>query len=79
LRKDMAAVPLVLANLNSNGGHWHERNRYGGRLQVLLKSQDNLSLKLNLDGAFTDENSNTKIKFTRAAIHRVVDDDRSAA
>jgi iron complex outermembrane receptor protein len=49
-----------LANLNSNGGHWHERNRYGGRLQVLLKSQDNLSLKLNLDGAFTDENSNTK-------------------
>ena len=27
---------------------------------MLLKSQDNLSLKLNLDGAFTNENSNTK-------------------
>jgi preprotein translocase subunit YajC len=26
-----------------------------------------------------DENSNTKIKFTRSAIHRVVEDDRSAA
>ncbi len=49
-----------LANINSNGGHWHERDRYGGRLQVLLKSRESLSLKLNFDGAFTGENSNTK-------------------
>lgn len=44
----------------ANGGHWHERDRYGGRVQLLLKSSDAWSVKLNLDGAFTDENSNTK-------------------
>jgi len=49
-----------LANINTNGGHWHERNRYGGRLQFLLKPSDDLSVKFNFDGAFTDENSNTK-------------------
>jgi len=49
-----------LANINTSGGRWHERDRYGGRLQMLLKARDDLSLKLNLDGAFSDENSNTK-------------------
>jgi iron complex outermembrane receptor protein len=44
----------------ANGGHWHERNRYGGRVQFLLQPSEALSVKLNLDGAFTDENSNTK-------------------
>lgn len=44
----------------ANGGHWHERDRYGGRVQLLLKSSGAWSVKLNLDGAFTDENSNTK-------------------
>ena len=44
----------------ANGGHWHERDRYGGRVQLLLNASDTLSVKLNLDGAFTDENSNTK-------------------
>jgi iron complex outermembrane receptor protein len=42
------------------GGYWHERNRWGGRVQFLLKPTDRLSLKLNLDGAETRENSNTK-------------------
>lgn len=49
-----------LDNVNSNGGHWHERNRYGGRVQLLLEPSDAVSVKLNLDGAFTHENSNTK-------------------
>jgi iron complex outermembrane receptor protein len=49
-----------LANVHGNGGHWHERDRFGGRLQFLLNASDSVSVKLNLDGAFTDENSNTK-------------------
>lgn len=49
-----------LDNINGNGGHWHERNRYGGRVQLLLEPTDAVSVKLNLDGAFTHENSNTK-------------------
>ena len=49
-----------LANINTNGGHWHERNRYGGRLQLLLNPADDVSVKFNFDGAVTDENSNTK-------------------
>jgi len=44
----------------ANGGHWHERKRYGGRVQLLLEPSSSLSVKLNLDGAFTHENSNTK-------------------
>jgi iron complex outermembrane receptor protein len=48
-----------LENINT-GGHWHERDRYGGRVQLLLKPSDTLSVKLNADGAFTNENSNTK-------------------
>ena len=42
------------------GGHWHEQSRWGGRLQMLLEPSDTFSLKLNLDGAETNENSNTK-------------------
>ncbi len=49
-----------LENVGPGGGHWHERDRWGGRIQLLLKSSDDLSLKLNFDGAFVDENSNTK-------------------
>jgi len=49
-----------LENVAAGGGHWHERNRWGGRVQLLVKSSDALSLKLNFDGAFVDENSNTK-------------------
>ena len=49
-----------LANINTNGGHWHEKDRYGGRLQFLLTPSDDVSVKFNFDGAFTDENSNTK-------------------
>jgi iron complex outermembrane receptor protein len=49
-----------LDNVNSNGGHWHERNRYGGRVQLLLQPSDDVSVKFNFDGAFTHENSNTK-------------------
>jgi iron complex outermembrane recepter protein len=49
-----------LENINSNGGYWHERNRYGGRVQLLLNASDDVEVKLNVDGAFTDENSNTK-------------------
>jgi iron complex outermembrane receptor protein len=49
-----------LANINTNGGHWHEKNRYGGRVQLLVKPSDAVSVKFNFDGALTDENSNTK-------------------
>ncbi|MBB6093718.1 iron complex outermembrane receptor protein [Povalibacter uvarum] len=49
-----------LENVNPSGGHWHERDRYGGRLQLLIEPSDDLSVKINADGAFTDENSNTK-------------------
>lgn len=49
-----------LTNVNSNGGHWHERDRHGGRVQLLYKPGSDLSVKLNVDGAFSDENSNTK-------------------
>ncbi len=45
---------------NLNGGHWHERDRYGGRLQLLLQPSQDLSVRFNADGAFVDENSNTK-------------------
>lgn len=39
---------------------WHERNRWGGRFQLLLTPGDNFSLRLNVDAAQTSENSNTK-------------------
>lgn len=49
-----------IRNVNTNGGYWHERNRWGGRAQLLFTPSDSLSLRLNLDSAETDENSNTK-------------------
>lgn len=50
-----------LLNINpAVGGRWHERNRWGGRFQLLFKPTDNLSFRLNVDAAVTDENSNTK-------------------
>lgn len=42
------------------GGRWHEHNRWAGRFQLLFKPSDRLSFRLNLDGAETDENSNTR-------------------
>lgn len=49
-----------LLNIGPTGGHYHERNRFGGRIQFLYTPTENLSFKLNLDGAKSDENSNTK-------------------
>lgn len=50
-----------ILNVNpSIGGHWHERDRWGGRLQVLYEKGDSFSLLLNVDSAETNENSNTK-------------------
>jgi iron complex outermembrane receptor protein len=50
-----------LVNVNpERGGRWHERNRYGGRFQLLYTPSDALSVRFNLDRAVTDENSNTK-------------------
>jgi iron complex outermembrane recepter protein len=50
-----------LVNVNpAVGGFWHERNRYGGRFQLLYTPTDSLSVRFNLDRAATDENSNTK-------------------
>jgi len=50
-----------ILNINPDyPGRWHERNRYGGRVQLLLEPSDDFSLKLNADFAETNENSNTK-------------------
>jgi iron complex outermembrane receptor protein len=50
-----------IRNVNpAQGGRWHERNRYGGRVKFLWLPTDALSVTLNLDAANTRENSNTK-------------------
>jgi iron complex outermembrane receptor protein len=50
-----------LLNVNpAVGGRWHERDRYGGRFQLLYTPSDVLSVKFNFDTASTNENSNTK-------------------
>lgn len=49
-----------IRNVNTSGGYWHERNRWGGRAQLLFTPSESLSVKLNLDSAETNENSNTK-------------------
>lgn len=49
-----------ISNVNTDGGHLHERNRYGGRVQFVYHPTDTLTLHLNADGAFTNELSNTK-------------------
>lgn len=48
-------------NVNADyPGRWHEQDRHGGRLQLLLEPSADFSLKLNADFAETNENSNTK-------------------
>jgi iron complex outermembrane receptor protein len=49
-----------ILNVNTSGGRYHERNRWGGRAQLLFKPSETLSFKLNADFAKTNENSNTK-------------------
>lgn len=50
-----------IRNVNAAvGGHWHERDRWAARFQLLFKPTDSLSFRINLDDAETDENSNTK-------------------
>ncbi len=44
----------------ATGGRWHERNRWGGRVQLLFTPTGNLSFRVNADAAETRENSNTK-------------------
>ncbi|MET0137881.1 MAG: TonB-dependent receptor, partial [Sphingobium sp.] len=46
-------------NINTRT-RWHEQDRKGGRLQLLFKPADNFSIKLNVDGTRSNENSNTK-------------------
>lgn len=45
---------------NLQGGHWHERNRWGGKAQLLFTPSDTFEIKFTIDAAATDENSNTK-------------------
>ncbi len=45
---------------NIRGGHWHERNRWGGKGQLLFTPSDTFSVKVTVDAAETNENSNTK-------------------
>ncbi|MES1988840.1 MAG: TonB-dependent receptor, partial [Pseudomonadota bacterium] len=47
-------------NVGPEGGTFQEKNRYGGRLQFLLKPTDSFTAKLNLDAAQSRELSNTK-------------------
>jgi iron complex outermembrane receptor protein len=50
-----------IVNVNpAVGGRWHERDRYGGRAQLLYTPTDKLSIKFNFDAALSNENSNTK-------------------
>ncbi|MEP9401915.1 TonB-dependent receptor [Sphingomonas sp. VNH70] len=44
----------------STGERWHERNRWGGRVQLLFTPGDRFSVRINADAAETNENSNTK-------------------
>ncbi len=48
-----------LLNINT-GEDWHERDRYGGRAQLLYTPTDNVSVRFNLDRAASNERSNTK-------------------
>jgi iron complex outermembrane receptor protein len=49
-----------IENVNAEGGRTHEKNRSGGRLQFLLTPDKDLSVRLNLDSAESNERSNTK-------------------
>jgi iron complex outermembrane receptor protein len=49
-----------LKNESPSPSSVQEKNRYGGRLQFLWKPTDNINVKVNLDSAQSNENSNTK-------------------
>lgn len=49
-------------NIFTEGGRWHEKNRFGGRLQFLVTPTENITAKINLDTAVANEKSNTKAK-----------------
>lgn len=49
-----------LKNVSPSPGNVQEKNRYGGRLQFLWKPADNLTVRLNLDSAQSNEYGNTK-------------------
>lgn len=49
-----------LENINPEGETYHERNRFGARVQLQLNATDNVTARLNLDSAEAKENSNTK-------------------
>ncbi len=49
-----------LLYVDPSGGRWHERDRYGGRFQLLYTPTDDLSVRFNFDKAAVNENSNTK-------------------
>jgi iron complex outermembrane receptor protein len=50
-----------IVNVNpAVGGRWHERDRWGGRAQLLFTPSDNVTIRINADRAETNEKSNTK-------------------
>jgi iron complex outermembrane recepter protein len=50
-----------IENINPQfNDRFHEKNRYGGRVQFLLTPTENFRARLNLDAAASEENSNTK-------------------
>ena len=49
-----------IANINAQGGRTHEKNREGGRVQFLYKPTSDLSVRLDLDYAESNERSNTQ-------------------
>jgi iron complex outermembrane receptor protein len=56
-----------LHNINTEGGTYNERNRYGGRLQFLFTPTDKVKFRLNADYAEGRENSNVKPKMFEPA------------
>ncbi|MFO6448340.1 TonB-dependent receptor [Erythrobacter sp. NE805] len=50
-----------IVNVNpAIGGRWHERDRWGGRVQLLFTPSDDITIRINADRAETNEKSNTK-------------------
>jgi iron complex outermembrane receptor protein len=56
-----------LHNINTEGGTYNERNRYGGRLQFLFTPMDKIRFRFNADYAEGRENSNVKPKMFEPA------------
>lgn len=56
-----------LHNINTEGGTYNERNRYGGRLQFLFTPTDKIKFRVNADYAEGRENSNVKPKMFEPA------------